>query len=268
MNLALTLRQMKAMISIYIQEGFAYRASGVIWILTDMGTAVTMPFLWIAAAGSGSIQGFTAADFVAYYTVMLFVSSFVQSHFMWEIGYEVREGIFSSQLIRPMNWYAFMLARNIAWRVVRTFYFIPFAIAMCAMFWPWISSANYYWGWEVWVLLILGHFTSVCFVMAMGLIALFTQETDSIFGLYYFPMLFLSGRMFPVDVMPDWVKMLAVFSPFYYTTGAPTEAILGRATAPQMYAAMGWQVLWIALCYVAYRVIWARGLRQYTGVGM
>ncbi|MBX3096852.1 MAG: ABC-2 family transporter protein [Fimbriimonadaceae bacterium] len=268
MNLRLTLRQVWAIVSIYIQEGFAYRASGVIWILTDMSTAVTMPFLWIAAAADGPIKGFGAADFVAYYVVMLFVASLVQSHFMWEIGYEVREGIFSSQLIRPMNWYAFMLARNLAWRVVRTFYFIPFAILMLLMFWQWLAGVHLYWGWEVWVLLFLGHALSICFVLAMGLIALFTQETDSIFGLYYFPMLFLSGRMFPVDVMPDWVRVMAIFSPFYYTTGAPTEAIMGRLSPQLMVQAIGWQLIWITLSFVAYKFIWSRGLRQYTGVGM
>lgn len=254
--------------SIYIQDGLAYRASGVIWVLTDVTTAITLPFLMLAAARGGEIAGFTGAEIVSYYVVMLLVSSLTQSHFMWEIGEEIREGIFSSQIIRPMSWYQFLMARNLAWRLVRTLLFLPFGVGFLFLFREQLGATQFSFSWEGWVLLILGHLVSVMFVVPFGLIALYTQETESLFNLYYFPMLFLSGRMFPVAVFPQWVQVVAEWTPFYYSVGAPTEAFLGKLTGADAVRVMGIQLIWIAVCFVAYKWIWARGMRRYTGVGM
>ncbi|HCE01185.1 MAG TPA: hypothetical protein DER07_09105, partial [Armatimonadetes bacterium] len=68
------------MFAIYFQDGIAYRASGLIWITTDVVTAVTMPLVWASAAKGGYIQGFSAGDFVVYYLSMLMIASFVTSH--------------------------------------------------------------------------------------------------------------------------------------------------------------------------------------------
>ena len=54
-----TLRKWRAIFGIYFQDGLAYRASGLIWILTDLVTAVTMPLVWAnASKGSATIAGY------------------------------------------------------------------------------------------------------------------------------------------------------------------------------------------------------------------
>ncbi len=268
MSLPLIVRQWLAFLNIYIQEGITYKAAGVIWILTDVSTAVTMPFVWIAASRGGEIAGYGAPDFVLYYLVMLFASTLISSHFMWEIGYEIREGVFTSHLIRPFSYLQFILARNLAWRVVRSALFLPWMVIFVVMFWQWLGGAQLYFGWQVWALILGGHLVSVLVVTALGLIAMFTGEIDSIFNLYYFPMLFLSGRLVPVDLMPEWVRTLAAWTPFYYQLDVPTRAIMGRMTEAQMLQALGGQLAWIVVAYAGYRLLWHYGRRVYTGVGM
>jgi len=268
MSLPLILRQWRAFLSIYIQEGITYKAAGVIWILTDVSTAVTMPFVWIAASRGGEIAGYGAPDFVLYYIVMLFASTLISSHFMWEIGYEIREGVFTSHLIRPVSYLQFILARNLAWRVVRSVLFIPWILIFVLMFWQWLGGAQLYLGWHVWALILGGHLVSILVVTALGLIAMFTGEIESIFNLYYFPMLFLSGRLVPVDLMPEWVRTMAAWTPFYYQLDVPTRAIMGRMSEAQMYQAMAGQLAWIVVAYLGYRCLWHYGRRVYTGVGM
>ncbi|MGL1465783.1 hypothetical protein ACSTI9_00195, partial [Vibrio parahaemolyticus] len=67
---------------------------------------------------------------------------------------------------------------------------------------PLLVGAHFYIGWEFWVSLILGHFVSFTFVIAFAMIALYVQEAQAIFELYYVPMLFLSGQLFPIAVLP------------------------------------------------------------------
>lgn len=263
-----SLRKWRAVFSVYFQDGLAYRAAGVIWIMTDVVTAVTMPLVWAAANSNGTIAGFTSSDFVLYYLCMLLLGSFITSHIMWDVAMEIKEGQFSSQIIRPIGFFQFTFFRNLAWRIIRFSLFAPFFVLLLFAYRGFLGEAELHLGWVFWTSVLLGHLVSFAFVMMMAMIALFFQETQSIFGLYYIPMMFLSGQLFPIAVLPDWARAGAMLFPFYYTTGAPTEILIGRLSGDAALAAVGTQVVWILVCAGMARVFWRRGLPYYTGVGM
>lgn len=263
-----TLRKWWAVFCIYFQDGIAYRASGLIWITTDLVTAVTMPLVWASAAKGGYIQNFSASDFVLYYLCMLLLTSFITSHIMWELADEIREGRFSSVLVRPISFFQYTFFRNLAWRVIRPMLFAPIFFVLLWAYRDYLAGARVHLGWEFWASLILGHVVSFVTVIMMSMIALFVQEATSIFELYYVPMLFLSGQLFPVSLLPAWAKVFTKAFPFYYTTGAPTEILVGRLHGAAAHEALIWQCGWIAVGYFLAKVLWKKGLRYYTGVGM
>lgn len=258
------------MFSIFFQEGLAYRASGLIWIMTDLVTAVTMPLVWASAssAAKGPIGGFAVGDFVLYYLCMLLLGSFVTSHIMWELATEIKEGNFSVCLTRPISFYQYTFFRNLAWRLIRPTLFAPIFLILLWGYRGYLHDAHVFLGWQFWLALVMGHLVSFTFVMMMAMLALFVQEAYSIFELYYVPMLFLSGQLFPVSVLPGWAQVLAKAFPFYYTTGAPTEILIERVSGNQIYTVLAAQAAWIIGAYLMSRILWAKGLRHYTGVGM
>jgi ABC-2 type transport system permease protein len=172
-------RQFKALFSIYIQDGLAYKASAVIWVMTDVATAATMPMVMMAATKGGNIKGFTGSDFVLYYLTMLLVTCFVQCHFMWDVSMEIKEGVFSSQIIRPVNYIYYHAVRNFAWRIFRTAIFSPIFLLILWAYSSWIVSPQIHLTWYSILAVLLGHFLSYFFVMAMGMLALFLQEKIS-----------------------------------------------------------------------------------------
>jgi ABC-2 type transport system permease protein len=264
----LALRKWRAVFAIYFQEGLAYRASGIIWILTDVTTAVTMPLVWAHASKSGAIAGFKTSDFVLYYLCMLLLGSFVTSHIMWDLAMEIKEGQFSTALLRPMSFFQISYIRNLSWRLIRLSLFAPVFVLLVFLYRSLLGEATLNFGPEFWISLVLGHFVSFTVVMAMAMLALYTQEVYSIFELYYIPMLFLSGQLFPISLMPGWAVALAKFFPFYFTTGAPTEILIGRVAGDAAWRTIMIQLVWIAIAYVAGKILWRKGLRHYTGVGM
>lgn len=265
---AFTLRQWKALFTIYVQDGLAYRAQGFIWILADAATSIVLPLVWLAAGNGETIQGFTPGNFVTYYLGMLFLSSFVICHFMWDISTEIREGIFSSQLVRPISFFQFTLVRNFAWRCIRTFLFAPLLGLLLLAYRPQLAGASVYLGWEFWSSLLLGHLVSVAFVTAMAMLALIVQEAQSIFELYYVPQMFLSGQLFPVSFLPEWAQQASKWTPFYYTVGAPTEILVGRTTPAEAGAVLLAQAGWFVGSCLLFKVMFRIGMRHYTGVGM
>ncbi len=256
------------MTGIFIQEGLAYRASGIIWILTDLTNALTMPLVWAKAAGGASIGGMQAGDFVVYYLAILLLGAFITSHMMWEIATEVREGIFSTYLVRPISFMQFSFIRNISWRMLRMCLTAPFFLALLFFYRGYLENFHANLGPEFWIAVILGHLVSFFFVMMMSMLALFVQEAMAIFELYYIPQLFLSGYLFPIALLPDWARQAAKVFPFYYTTGVPTEILIGRLGGQAAWASIGVQCIWIVVFLLLGKVLWKKGLKHYTGVGM
>jgi ABC-2 type transport system permease protein len=265
-----TLRKWRAIFSIFIQDGVAYRAAGVIWIMTDLVTAVTMPLVWAtaSAATGGPIGGFTTGDFVLYYICLLLMSNFITSHIMWDLAMEIKEGQFTVYLVRPVSYYQYTFFRNLAWRCMRIAMFTPMFLLLLLAYRSYLGGEHVYISFPFILSMILGHLVSFTFVMMMSMLALFTQEVFSIFELYYVPMIFLSGQLFPVAMLPHWAQVLAKFFPFYFTTGAPTEILIGRVTGDAVYQTLAIQCLWIGISYAASKALWAKGLKLYNAVGM
>ena len=235
-----------------------------------MVTAMTMPLVWIrsGAMDHGSVGGFGASDIVLYYLCMLLLSCFITSHIMWEVATEIKEGLFSTALMRPISFHQFTFLRNLSWRIIRMSLFAPIFLAMLYFYRGYIHDPHLNLGWEFWVSAGLGHLVSFNFVLMMAMIALFVQEVYSIFELYYVPMLFLSGQVFPVSILPDWARNLAQLFPFYFTTGAPTEILVGRVVGPDVLRILATQAVWVTVCYAMSKLLWKKGLKYYTGVGM
>lgn len=263
-----TLRKWAAVFTIFFQDGIAYRASGIIWILTDLVTAVTMPLVWAHANKGGSIAGFSTSDFVLYYLCLLLLQSFITSHIMWELAMEIKEGNFTTALLRPISFFQYTFFRNLSWRIIRMSLFAPMFAVLLFLYRDLLGGAHVYLGPEFWISLVLGHLVSFTFVIMMAMLALFVQEAQAIFELYYVPMLFLSGQLFPIAVMPQWVRALVPFFPFYFTTGAPTEILIGRVSGSTAWHNIGIQLIWIAVSCSLYKIFWAKGLKQYAAVGM
>lgn len=262
------LRKWRAIFSIYFQDGLAYRASGIIWVMTDVTTAVTMPLVWAAAEKHGSIAGYGTDDFVLYYLCMLLLTGFITSHFLWDLAYEIKEGMFSTWLVRPVSFYQTCFLRNLTWRLIRPALFLPFFLVLLFFYRPYLADASIHLSPAFFAALILGHLLSFTWVMAIAMIALFVQEAQSIFELYYVPLMFLSGTIFPVALLPGWAKTLAHWLPFYYTVGAPTEMLVGRVPPDAAPYILMMQVGWIAFSFLAGRVLWKFGLKHYASVGM
>ncbi|MBS1706066.1 MAG: ABC-2 family transporter protein [Armatimonadetes bacterium] len=262
------IRRYLAVGRIYARESVIYPATWIIWILTDTVGVFLMPLVLSAAAQGGAIAGFSRTDFFSYYLAMLFVISFVTSHMIWELNWEIKEGDFTLTLLRPMSVFSFTFARNFTYRLVRVLMCLPVAGLMVLAYWGDLRNAHFYPSLEFFVALILGNFVSFTFVMVLSGVALITETAESIFELHYVPMLFLSGQIFPIQLLPDWVAQVARFTPFYYTTGVPAEILVGKLTPDQAWPQIGLQLVWIAICYLGCLITWRAGLRRYTGVGI
>ena len=152
--------------------------------------------------------------------------------------------------------------------MVRMSLCVPFLLLFMWFYRDIPHGVTFNWSPTFWLALILGHLLSFTTVMMLGFIALFIEEAMALFELYYFPMLFLSGQVVPVAMLPAWAQTLAKYLPFYYTTNLPVDIGIGRAVGQTAWTGLLIQCFYIGATFGVSKILWAKGLKQFSGVGL
>jgi hypothetical protein len=94
-------QQFKVTMASFIQ----YRAALVIWLIGHVLEPLIYLVVWstVSRSAGGSVGGFTAADFAAYFIVLMIVNHMTYTWIMYEYEYRVRQGTLSFDLLRPVH---------------------------------------------------------------------------------------------------------------------------------------------------------------------
>ena len=79
--------------------------------------------------------------------------------------------------------------------------------------------------------------------------AFWTTRVSAINQIYFFLLLFLSGQIAPLTILPHAIQIAAKILPFYWTIGFPTELLLGKITTSAALVGIGVQVVWLISGY-------------------
>lgn len=251
-----------------IAEQFQYRGALVIWLIGLILEPVIYLSVWstVAQSQGGAVDGFTAADFAAYYLVALVVSQATFTWIMWEMEYWIRQGSLSPLLVRPVHPIHRHIANNLTFKLLTMAILVPVVLVLSIVFQP-----NF----------TLSAWTALAFIPALALamalrfaiewtlasLAFWVTRVTAINQLYFVIFLFLSGFAAPLDLLPGPVRTLAEWLPFYRMLGFPVELLLGRLSPIQAALGFGAQLAWLGIALVLLNVTWAKGVRQYSAVG-
>ncbi len=247
---------------------FQYRAANYFYMIGMIAEPVIYLVVWstVAEANGGSVSGYTAGTFAAYYIVWTLVRNMniVFTPYGWET--RIREGELSGQLLRPLHPLNLDLAYFAGWKVVVIVLWLPLAAVLSLVFHPSLSPtlsqvvvfAIAIWG---------AYLIRSMFLWLLGLVTFWTTRIGALYQLYFSAELLLSGRLVPMDLMPSWVQTLAWFLPFQWTFGFPITALVGPIDDGELVTGLAMQVLWITIGALAVRVVWRRAIRRYSAVG-
>ncbi|HEX5323827.1 MAG TPA: ABC-2 family transporter protein [Capsulimonadaceae bacterium] len=260
-----------AVYSVFFQDALVYKANATIWLMTDTVPAILMPLIWLNSYnGRATIGGFTPSAMVVYYMVVLFLTCVVESHIMWDMNNDVKQGKFNVYLTRPYSYMAYAYASNLSWRLMRTIMFVPLFAVVLWLFHPWVrwNPQLYDFGWRFWLAVVLGHVVSFGLTYAMGLLSLYLVEARSVYNFYYLPLVIFSGQIAPLTFFPQWMLTLARFLPFSYTLSLPAQIFIGHVHGRDVWMGYAGQLAWIAVSFSAAALLWRGGLKRYTAFGI
>jgi len=251
-----------------VQSQFQYRAAVYAYMAALVVEPVIYLVVWttIAKSQGGSVEGITVQQFSAYYVVWTLVRGWnvVFTPFGWE--WRIREGEFSSALLRPQHPIHFELAWWAGQKLVWLVFYAPVFVILLVVFKPELDPrpaelvAFVLAIWGAYVIRTINNFI-------LGMITVWTTRAAAIFELWFLSELLLSGRLLPLQLMPDWVQSLSSWFPFKWTFFFPIETLAGDLSNTELVRGLGIQLLWIAICALAMRLVWRIAARHYTAVG-
>jgi len=261
---------------IALEERLAYRGDFALGTLMRFLPIITQIFLWYAVfdaidAGAGKrLAGYSFQDMVAYYLLSMLGRAFSSMPGLASsIARQIRDGEIKKFIIQPVDMVGFLLLGRIAHKIAYyTVAALPFALVffLCRGYftdgWP---PAPQFLAFVLSLILafLLGYLMDLC----IGLIGFWFLEVSSLLFVYMLLNFFLSGHMFPLDLLPEPWHSLVAWLPLKYLAYFPAAVFLGKIPADALAWEMGLECLWVVVLLVCARVLYARGLHRYSGYG-
>ncbi len=269
------LREIRELLRLYGQQfktTFAsmvqYRISLFIWMISQVLEPLVYLIVWstVSNGSGGSVGGYTAQGFAAYYLALMLVNQFTYTWIMWEYEYRVRQGLLSFALLKPVHPIHSDIADNLSSKLITLPILMVVAGGLALIFHP--AAAFTFWAGLAFIpALILAFLVRFLLEWTLALAAFWTTRVNAINQVYFILMLFLAGQIAPLSLFPQWLQIVADILPFRWMLGFPVELLLGRLSPIQAVVGLGAQSAWVIVSLVLIRVIWRAGVRVYSAVG-
>lgn len=269
----LILRKYWRIFRVSLIERLVYRADFLLGTFLRFLPMVTTILLWHAIyAGSGKeeLGGYNLKQMVAY-LLLVHISRMFSSMpgLAGGIARSIRDGSIKKYLLQPIDMMGYLLAYRVAHK---TAYIATTALPYAVLFWicgDYFDLSHL----DIWRVLaylaslllafLIGFFFEAC----IGTVGFWMLEVTSLLYVVNTLNFFLSGHMFPLDLLaPPWNTLLKSL-PFQYLAYYPAAVFLGQVKEenllPGLLTAAAWALLFFALARLLYRV----GLKRYSAYG-
>jgi len=250
-------------------EQWQYRANLLMYLLYWLVSPIIYLAVWTSIAHSkGSVNGFTANDFVTYYMTLLVVDQVTSNIVIHTFAYKVQDGSLSGELIRPIHpMLTNALVNNIAFKALTIMGFIPVWILLFFLYKPDYSHLTFTGILIALPAMIIGFLVGFLLSAAITSLAFWTTRVYSIHEFYYAMILLFSGQFVPLPLMPKLIQDIAQYLPFQLLIYFPIQLILGKLSSAQIIQGYIVGTIWLIVAISVFTWVWRNGVKRFSAVG-
>ncbi len=238
----------------------------VLWLLSSFFPLLLMAVWLTVVEQSGPPAGWTTTDFLAYYVAAAVMWHLSGQHVVWEWDADLRSGDLSARLLRPVHPFGQYATSDLGHRIVLLGLLAPVLVAAVVL----VPGLGYDLD-AGQVLLVaaaacLGYALSLLMASTIALLGFWSTQTTNIWMLWWGLGSFTSGWVAPLELMPGWLRQVAVVLPFRSTLGFPVELVAGRLDGTGTLIGFGVGAAWTVGFAGLYVLGWRHGVRRYQAV--
>jgi ABC-2 type transport system permease protein len=217
--------------------------------------------IWtIVYSGKSAIEGFSLTEMLWYFA---FTETLVLSFNLYRItalGEEIKTGALSNSLLKPYNFIGreFSLVSSSL-----IFNFILFGAAATIMTYIFIGPINltFFGLAATFVTIILAMLLNFCIMSSIGFVALWTEESSSLYWMYQKIIFVLGGMLIPLEFYPDWLRGVLNYLPTSFIVYGPAKLFVHFSFLDFIKLIAG-QIFWIAIAFMIMILIYTKGIRK------
>lgn len=255
---------------VLFKSQLAYRFDTLLSMVFTVSKIILAYVLWGAIFESRElVAGFTFHSMISYYIISSFFSQLDQSSGTGrQISDEIRDGLFSKYMVRPINIFGYFSAQTAGVSA----YLLGFNL-LAALVWVVIFRIQLAITGELALLLaalgllLLGLIFMMQLNFYIGILAFKFLETGVFMMIKDNILQFVTGTLIPLTIIPAPIVAVMQYFPFYYVTYLPTMLALGRKQEEILLGVIV-LVIWNLAMAVINTWTWRRLRTKYDGVGI
>lgn len=245
------------------QRQLTYRAATVAGLFTNFFFGLLRAAVLVALYGQReSLAGMSVTQAITYTGITQAIIAYLFIFGWYDLMNSVNNGEVGADLLKPMNYYAFWMARDLGRAGVQlvlrglgimVIYALVFDIVYPTSLGQWLALA---------VAIILSWLVSFSWRFLVNLAAFWTPNARGV-GFFAFGFSWtLSGFFLPLRFLPDWFIAMANLTPFPSMVNTVIETYLGLLSGPALIQALLIQVMWALMLMTLGQIVLQAGVRR------
>ena len=257
------IKKFLTLLSVYYTYMLEYRSELIFWVLAG-SLPIIMMGIWVQAADSGKFA-FKSVDFARYFFAVFLTKQITTVWVIYDFEKEVLEGKLSPKLLQPLDPVWHHVANHTGERFAR----MPFVLVLSMLFF--ILYPQAFWWPNITNLLLFVLAAIMAFALrfiiqyTFAMVAFWTERAAALENLWLLFFVFLSGLIAPLDVFPENVRNIVMWTPFPYMINFPASILVGLPVdlTRGFLSIAGWFLIFLGIN----RFLWRMGLKKYSGMG-
>ena len=268
-----TLRKSGNIARVSLIERLAYRSDFFLATFLRFLPMITTILLWeaiYAGAAQESVAGYTLRQMIAYLLLVHISRMFSSMPGLAQgISRDIRKGTLKKYLLQPLDMIGYLLSYRVAHKIAYIVTaFLPYAVLffLCRSYLA-VVRPDALMILAYVVALLLGFLVGFFFETCMGLIGFWFLEVSSLLYVVNTVNFFVSGHMFPLDLLPaPWPTLLRLL-PFQYLAYFPAAVLLGKVEGAELVRGLLIEAVWAVVLIVLSRWLFRHGLKRDSAYG-
>lgn len=254
------------------QEQLTYRINFILTMVFSFIPVVVQIYLWKSIFNSmtgNNWNGYTYTSVITYFILANIITKLTDTlGFEFKMTEDIRTGNIAQFFVRPVNHLAFCFSHLSS---MKTVFFLTTLIPNLVLIWFLrdyftfdLSGINMF---LFPLFLVISVTINFLISYLIALAAFWFSEVSSFFVAKMVFLLFMTGAMVPLDLLPgSWFEIVR-FLPFKYVVFVPINLFLGRMQTDQIFTELLLASGWILLLSIFIKMCWRKAAKQFSAVG-
>lgn len=242
------------------------------WRLRNVLQIFVAYFLWdkIFSDPTRIVFGYDRSRILTYVFGIILVRAIVLSARAIDVSSDIAQGDLSNYLVKPISYFKYWFTRDVSSKILNvSFAIVEFFLLYLILKPPFYFQQNIY--------VLITFLISIAIAVMLYFFILFIVSSvpfwspelgwGSQFLVVIILIEFLSGALFPIDILPINIQSFVMSLPFPYLIYFPVQVYLGKISGMQLIQGLIISFLWMIGLGFFMKYIWQKGLKVYESIG-